>query len=424
MPLDPSLDIVARWNGGDPQHAALLREAGVTAVLLQENAASLRDACRNAGIQTPPVGAIHFLALRDLDTAGPRSAVALSDGLWPGIARGPNTTSDETASPSREPWVDSNGYWIAYLRALYPDRAPLLGYEPDLKDRLVPFDSLELALIEAWVAGGNYVLTVEPRYLRALLGGDPAARQAWNQLGRTTRWLREHAALFRGRATMPTITALVEKGAATAEIANLLSRRNASPALAPAADPPSPDSRRLALVAANLAPPPAAIRARILAHAEAGSSVILAGRSWWSELLPKPARSEADRDYHALGRGRVIAYRKPVADPSEFALDVIDIVTHKRRAMRIWNAPAAIAFATDAPPGKGKALLHVINYGSPIDSESELQARIQGHFAKPLCCVRKPRHSRSSPPAAAQPPKSSSRSSLAWEWWFSSKLAA
>jgi hypothetical protein len=125
-----------------------------------------------------------------------------------------------------------------------------------------------------------------------------------------------------------------------------------------------------------------AIRARILAHAEGGSSVVLAGRSWWSELLAKPARSEADRDYHALGRGQVIAYRKPVADPSEFALDVIDIVTHMRRALRIWNAPAAIALATDAPPGKGKALLHVINYGSPIDSESEVQARIQGHFTK------------------------------------------
>ena len=53
---------------------------------------------------------------------------------------------------------------------------------------------------------------------------------------------------------------------------------------------------------------------------------------------------------------------------------MIDIITHKRRAVRIWNAPAVIALAT------GERLMHLVNYGSPIDME--VQARVQGHFTK------------------------------------------
>ena len=176
---------------------------------------------------------------------------------------------------------------------------------------------------------------------------------------------------------------MVEPGAATAEIGNLLYRRNASPLLVSAAALPPPDPQlRLALVAANLRQPEPGMAKRILAHAEAGAALIVAAPSaqtWWRTASMKPVRTEADREFYTLGRGRVVAYRKPVADPSEFALDVIDIVTHPRRAVRVWNGPAVVAFATSSPR-RGERLLHLVNYGSPIDTD--LQARVQGNFAK------------------------------------------
>jgi hypothetical protein len=310
-------------------------------------------------------------------------SIAHPTGLWPGIRKPPNVAGrgDETASASREPWVDSNGYMAGYLHALYPDRPAVLGYKPDnLGDRAVPFDSLELALIEAWTAGGNYILSVEPNYREALQRKDAKAIAAWEQLGRTARWLRENVALFRQPA-VPTVTALVESGGATAEIANLLYRRNVSPALAQAAAPPAPDpTRRLALVAANLHPPAPEAAKRIMQHAQAGTTVIVAtapANTWWRVADLKPVRSEQDREFFSSGKGQVVAYRKPIADPSEFALDVIDIITHKRRAVRIWNAPAVIALAT-ASPRAGERLMHLVNYGSPIDTD--MQARIQGSF--------------------------------------------
>ena len=321
---------------------------------------------------------VQLLNLKSLDQAPPDKPAALTGILWPGVSRGPNVAGrgDETASASREPWVDANGYWIGYLRALYPKRPPLLAPVAPA-DRMVPFDSHELALIEGWVFGGNTILTFDQRYRNAVQKKDAQALEAWRSLVATARWLQQNIELFRQPA-IPTITHLVEPGQATAEIANLLSRRNGSPAIEPAANPPAPDpQRRLAVVAVELASPSENLRRRLLAHAEAGSAVIV---NRWPAAGLKPVRGNDDRDFYALGRGQLIVYKGAIADPSEFALDVIDIVTHRRRAVRLWNAPSVVIRATAAPAGKGKALLHAINYGSPVTSQ--FPARIQGHFAR------------------------------------------
>lgn len=350
--LDLSREIIARWSA-DPALASLWQEAGIT--MLRE-------------------GAVKFATLADLERLPFDVPLVLQSGMWPGVSRGPaiKDRGDETASASKEPWLDANGYWLGYLRALYPKRPPVLGYQPP-SGRLLPFDTLELALLEAWVSGGNYVLSIDPRYRDAVIARDNKAVAAWRQLGRTVRWLREHEGLFR-QPTIPIVTVVVEPGPLSAEIANLLYRRNASPAVVSVANLPPPDpSRRLAIVAANLRPWDAGLRARLVAHAEAGATVVATD---FSDKSLKVERSEPDRDFLRAGRGRIVAYRKPVADPSEFALDVIDVVTHKRRAVRLWNGLSVIALAT-AAPGSG-TLLHALNYGSPI--ENDVQARVQGDF--------------------------------------------
>jgi hypothetical protein len=385
MNTDLARDIVLRWDSPAPEHVALFKQAGITAVLTPARNAAFAQACSAAGIAVIDSSEIQFLPAAGLATAKPGVGVALAEGLWPGIARPPAVAGrgDETASASVEPWIDANGYWIGVLRALYPQRPPVLGYLPDkLGDRAVPFDTLELALIESWTAGGNYLLSAEPRFRDALLRNDPKASASWAQLGTTARWLRENIGLFR-QPTVPTVTALVDGGAESAEIANLLYRRNVSPSLCNASAIPAPDpENRLALVAANLEKPGPELVKQIMAHAQSGTSVVTAGVS--GEQLrrggaAKPVRSESDREFYALGKGRIIAYREAISDPSEFALDVIDIISHKQRAVRIWNAPAVIALVT-ASPRRGERLMHVVNYGSPITME--VQARVRGQFRK------------------------------------------
>ena len=391
MPLDLSTEIALRWSERDPKLVSLLKEGGITTVLLPNRNEAFETACRKAGLKVEALADIRFLALDAIGGAAPNATVALTNGIWPGVSRGPRIDEDEfTAGASAAPWVDANGYLYGMLRALYPDRPALVGYLPDEKggvkpEMILPYDSLELALVEGWANGGNYLLSLEPRYQAKLLLGEAKALAAWRRLGRTARWLIEHGRLF-GQPTFPVITLLVEANGGLAEVSNLLYRQNASPALAPAANPPSPDpSRVLALVAVGIQAPRAEIRRRILSHAEAGTSLIVdaAGdNAWWRDPRLKPVKRQEDRDFYSLGRGQVVAYREAVSDPYNFAFDVIDIVTQKRRAVRLWNAPTAIALATSSPPGanRGRALVHLINYGSRL--EGEVLVAVEGSYSR------------------------------------------
>jgi hypothetical protein len=361
MALDPIRTVIARWPEGRPEDVALLKQCGVEAVW-EEDAAAIRPALERAGIALCPPGTFPHI---------------VEEGLWPGIRGNPKPGDrDETSSASREPWVDANGYLVYYERALHPERPAILGYRAD-KDagldetRIVPFETLELAYAEARLAGGNYLLSFDPRYRDAMRLGDAKATAAAQSLARTARWLKTVEPLL-GRPIFPTVTMLVEPGD-TVELANLCFRRGVSPMLVSAQRLPKPDPGRiLVLSAANFEQVPPAV----FDHARAGSIVVIDTKpdpSW--KLLKK----ESDRSFFSLGKGQVVAYHDRIADPSEFGLDLNDLAGYKRRPVRLWNALAAIAVATEAPR-PGDALMHVINYGSKV--ETEVQARIQGHFGK------------------------------------------
>lgn len=392
--MDFRKDLILRWPDPQAAHIPVLKKAGMQAILLREPNVEFTAACKLAGVETALESSIKTYKLDQLPGADPGSYIAFSTGLWPGVARGPakaNSPNDETASASSEPWIDANAYWIAYLKALYPKSVPVLAYRANeaagLKDgRVVGFETLEIAYAEARAAGGNYILSMEKSYRDALLKGDPKASAAWVSLGATAQWFRQNDALF-GVPAQPTITALVESGDETAEFANLLFRRNASPALVAAVRVPNPSPSILALVTTGMREPSANVASRILAHAANGATVLTddpAANAWWRVKGLREFRKQEDRVFYAHGRGTVIAYTERVLNPSELALDVIDAVTHPKRPVRIWNTFTVIALA-----GTG-GVLHLLNYASATSGSrrrgggngSEIQVRMQGKFAK------------------------------------------
>ena len=383
MAIDFTKHLIARWADPETAHLRLLGQIGIEGLIIAGGppSAAFAQAAAAAGIAVDSEAAL---------------SGAVTRGLWPGIRRPGrqiNWENEVEASASTEPWIDSNLYLVPLERTLAGRRAdpgiPVVAYRASPEaglaaDRSVPFETLELALIEARLQGGNYVLSVDPRYRAALLARNPQALAAWASLGRTAAWLRAHAGLF-GLEAQPTLTALVEPGQRSAEIANLLYRRSASPRLALAAAPPPPDRKSgiELLVAASLQTVPEVV----WGHAEAGATVVID-----DPALVKPAwrrlKQEPDREFFALGSGRVVVYRRRAADPSEFALDMIDLIGHLRRTARVWNAPSAVVFSTTGP-APGEALLHVVNYGAP--RKEEVQARINGRFTQAtLLCPEAP----------------------------------
>src|SRR5690348_3942435 len=139
------------------------------------------------------------------------------------------------ASATRGVWIDQNCYLVEYLRALDPKLPPILGYLPDKDagvppERLVPFDTLEMALADAAIPGGNFVMSLEARVREARLKGAPQAVSAWRKVGRMAGWLRDNASVF-GRPMQRNATVLVEDKPESLEFANLAFRHNLSPAL-------------------------------------------------------------------------------------------------------------------------------------------------------------------------------------------------
>jgi hypothetical protein len=355
--------LMIRWKDGEAAHLPLLQTLKPDVVISETPVPEFEK----AGLKVVPSAGLGRVGLGRV----------VSDGLWPGIRRGPSRRGQEVevASASREPWVDANGYLVAYHRALDPKTPVLLAHEANERagvkpDVEIPYGTAELALIEARVGGGNFVVDLPERYRQGLLAGEAKATAAWKALARTAAWLKQNEALF-GRSALPQVMAMVEPGGATREIANLLHRRGASPLLVSTLPGPA---KPLALVVAGLKQVPAAC----FQVAEEGGIVVADQKNLPSMTL---IREETDRLFYRLGKGTLVAYRRPIVDPSEFAMDVIDLITHRRRATRLWNALSAIPLATEGERA-GEALLHVVNYGSA--AKEEIQAHIQGHFSKAL----------------------------------------
>lgn len=352
-------DNIVRWDG-PPMPPELKTQGGVTELL---------------GAGAP----VRYIAWADAAKVPADQVVAITDGTWPGIQslgrRG--TPDDFVAAASRQPWVDANGYLVGCLRAVRRNQPAL--FAPAAKEGASDA-GIELSLIESRIWGGNCLLALPPDYRRALVSGQAKARESWQRIGRTARWLGENHALF-GHPVIPVITQVVDTTGESAEFCNLMTRQIATPAVV-ASDripPPDPDSR-LAVVAVGIADPPPASQTTLLDHARAGSTLVVETRGeapWWRAGDLKLLRAEDDRDFYGLGKGRICAYHSVVEDPSEFALDVIDIVTHKRRALRIWDANTVVGLIT-TPPAGAKAVVHLVNYGQPRDYDFPFRA--QGVF--------------------------------------------
>jgi len=390
MPALPDLSrkVVLAGDGLRPELAHLLTEGGITSVLLTRPDQTLERACVAARIQVLPLSRSSFGGLSEVSRAGPVEPVVFTGGLTPGVTRLKAGADAVIAGATGQVWVDANVHWVACLRALYPGRPALLSERPGegaaTQAKGMPPDVLELALAEARVAGGNRVLSLSPQSREALLRGERSALAAWRQLGRTSAWLRGHAPLF-GGAVYPAVTQLTDAREETAELANLMYRRNVSPRLVNAANPPPPDPAGIrVLVAAGITPPNTALRSRILAHASAGATVVVDAppeQAWWRVPALRSIRVDEDRRIYSLGSGKLVAYNGPITDPGQFTLDVIDLLSHKQRAVRIWDAPAAIGLVSsgpDAGPLRARAVLGIVNYGSAVDGD--VLTRVHGTF--------------------------------------------
>ena len=423
VPLDFSRDLVVHWPAAAPTVVPFVAQLGARALLTEPlpGVERLVEACRSAGLElvadvpaADPAGlagalraargagftaaavtalgsAAEFGALlgqfRDFVAmvyltpeqmgwdVGPAQAV-LRYGVWPGIS----TPDAGSAGATESVWLDANTSLIAQLRALYPRRRAVLGYRPD-KDggvpekRSVPASSAEVALADAFSAGGHVVLSLPTLYREGLLSGQTRALEAWKALGEVHRFIGGARALtetpFAGRCAV--LCGTIEQ---TGEILNLAFRKNLCPVALPATALPRLAREQFdVVVAANVGLTPEAVE-NVARFAASGGVVMAApageeAAPWWTRRGWKQLRMEEDRAVYAAGGGMLYAYTAAIDDPGRFALDVKEVhgrltepgVGIKNLDLRIW--------ATDSVLGvlhrlsRTSIALVLTAYGSP-----------------------------------------------------------
>jgi hypothetical protein len=308
----------------------------------------------------------------------PAQAV-LRYGVWPGIATPELGRAGATASV----WLDANTSLVAQLRAQFPKRRAVLGYRPD-KDggvpetRSLPARSAEVALADAYAAGGSVVLSLPENYRRGLLAGGSSELEAWKSLAGVQAFIRETQAVADAPLTGRTavLCGTIEQ---SGEILNLAFRKNLCPVALPLAPPPLTATQFDVVVAANFELAPAAIE-NVARFAMSGGTVLAAPAGeeknpWWTKRGWKKVRSEEDRDFYAAGRGTVIGYQTPVFDPGSFALDLKDAAGERSQPglgvknydLRVWQADSVLGTLHRTAPGQVAAILTA--YGGQMRRE-------------------------------------------------------
>ena len=376
---DAGFEPVAELSGAGAeleQAIARAQKAGFTGVCYRakDGESAVRAiAARHSGLA-------QFVILTDeqvLWNVAPAIAI-LEGGMWPGVR--PREGGRSGASES--PWIDANSYLVEFLRGVNPGRPALLAAKPpeNTPTKIVrtPPHAVELALIEAVAAGGNALLTLQEEYRKGRLSGEARAQKGWDALVLTAAFLRARGDCW--RQPLATRVALAATGVEQhGELLNMMYRRNAAPAVVTPAALPAFSLRGFRVLVASGVP--AASAKAALAFAAAGGELMAAPSessdiSWVTKSGARKTGSEDDRDLYQLGKGRIVAFRDPILDPSEFALDVLDAEGWRTRDVRVIGAEPVVAIPRRL--ASGGLSITLINYGvRPLEN---FMLRVNGTY--------------------------------------------
>jgi hypothetical protein len=271
----------------------------------------------------------------------------------------------------------------------------VLGYRPDTDGgvpatRSVPPRSVEVALADAFAAGGHVILSVPDDYRAALLKGEARAVAAWKSLAGVAEFLRQQRGMVRQEvfARVGVIAGDLEQ---SGEVLNLAFRRNLSPVVLPLASVPAASLDRFDVVAVANVPVGLPLVGMLTEFARRGGTVLAApapedekNPPWWTKVGGKRVETAEDRDVYALGKGRIFGYHAAVLDPGPFALDMKDAAGEmapradgiRNLDFRIWAADSVLGVLYRMGPARMALVL--TSYGNAVNRD--FLAGVRGRF--------------------------------------------
>lgn len=281
------------------------------------------------------------------------------EGSWP---RSREITDMGTrATPSSEPWLDSN-IWLVRSFGWAPSRRPV--WVGEIPPGAVDANTYVRAVADGAIAAGHWIVALDDGLRAGLFGRQTVAADVWRRIGASLKFYREHSE-WRELGPAGVLAIVMDKSGKDREFSdeylNLVARRQIPYRLLDRATlSPASLSGVQAVLATDLAPPSDAERKTLRAFAENGGLVV-AGKSWGGEIVVGQRYVEL-----IVGKGRIVVYKDDLPDPESVSKDLLYLMGEDSLGLRLFNVPSVLTFAASSG---GKLLVHMLNYASrPSDS--------------------------------------------------------
>jgi hypothetical protein len=342
----------------------------------------LRDTCINCLVfdEPGPEPLVAEARRKGLEIAGPASlppSVSLIRVEWPGIKLSRSGGADEaSAGPTGEPWVDSNGWNIRLNREQRPGANVWTDVAP--KQSGLPVSAYLLAIADAAVYGGRWVISLDEQLARRIAAQDPEALAAWKHITNAAAFFAGHQEWreYRADAVLGVVSSISGKDEFFShELLNLVARTNQQYRIILKSSATDASWRGLrAIMYADAEPPEADLRKQLVAFADAGG--LLISGPGWGRAGARPGSGEHPRyDVFAVGKGSVAVAKEPLDDPYMAAQDAVVLMSHRYELLRFWNSGPVGSFLTVAPDER-RALVQMLFYaGGPEANRTVRLAR-------------------------------------------------
>lgn len=250
-----------------------------------------------------------------------------------------------TATPTSEPWIDSNLWLLQSLRSQAGARPVWLGHR---LENPLPAD-YERAIAEAAAAGGRWVVSLDEALLSGLRDGRSDALALWRRIGACLEFHERHAE-WRGFAPVAALGIVRDRAGENAALSD----------------------ENLNLITRRRIPYRLIERAGLSAGALEGLPAVLA-----TDLAPPTERERKLLAGFAARGGRVIQFEGDTPDPETLALDLSDLLGGDNLPVRLFNAASVLPQVT-AGAGGAPLLVQLINYATePAD---QMTVRVRGNY--------------------------------------------
>jgi hypothetical protein len=309
-------------------------------------AESVRDLRRKTGRE---------FALISLPAAAPPGIRVLSDA---GAA---------TASPSSEPWIDSNLWLVRSLRAA--SAAPAwLGFALDHPSA----EDYTRAIAESAAGGGRWAVAPDDALIAGLARKSPDALATWRRIAGSLKFFEQHAA-WRGFAAAGPLGIVVDPhSTAASENLNLITRRRIPYRVILRSQLNAQTLEGLRMVLATELTPPTAKEAALLKSFAEQGGLVVTGPAWGVAVPPgQPYLAQV------AGKGQIIVYRDSSPNPDALSKDLLSLLGKPNLGVRLFNAPTILPQAT-ASEDRSQLLVQLINYANgPAES---ITVRVSGPY--------------------------------------------